>query len=427
MTITKTVVVREHARLTTEFLDTVTLDRASISQTAFDWLCQLSSANDIKGAALVHAEGRRWLRLDNFVGVIETPCGTILEILPKIATMAEDAKRLRLQLQKMISASLDVDVKSFGDADLHTFDLPMSEWVIRQFLVALNHIVQRGVRSDYIRVEDQEKFLRGQLDLAAQLQLPEDRKHLFCIKHDVFTLDRAENRLIRSTLHAVVKIARDPFNWRRANELRILFESIPESVNKENDFKAWSSGRLMAHYQPIKPWCELILSNRLPFSTIGSWHGLSMLFPMEKLFEAFVVSRLRKQVSSGTKISKQVQSEMLCKHDGGSIFQLRPDIVLEKDGQSWVLDTKWKRINALDRSAKYDLNQGDFYQLLAYGRKYLLGAGEMALIYPMSPSFTKPLPVFEYDENLKLWVLPFDLEEGRLLMPENGFDFPIAA
>jgi len=35
------------------------------------------------GAGLVQLEGRRWLRLDNYVGVIEAPDGTRIEILPK--------------------------------------------------------------------------------------------------------------------------------------------------------------------------------------------------------------------------------------------------------------------------------------------------------------------------------------------------------
>ena len=37
------------------------------------------------------------------------------------------------------------------------------------------------------------------------------------------------------------------------------------------------------------------------------------------------------------------------------------------------------------------------------------------LIYPRRAAFDAPLQVFEFTPQLKLWVLPFDLEQGVLL------------
>jgi 5-methylcytosine-specific restriction enzyme subunit McrC len=39
------------------------------------------------------------------------------------------------------------------------------------------------------------------------------------------------------------------------------------------------------------------------------------------------------------------------------------------------------------RDNKYDLAQQDFYQMLAYGHKYLESKGEMVLIYPKTREF----------------------------------------
>ena len=71
------ITVREYARLTTERVAEKSLDRAQVSVSAFDWLCRLSSAFRASGAALVEVESARWLKLDNYVGVIETPCQSI--------------------------------------------------------------------------------------------------------------------------------------------------------------------------------------------------------------------------------------------------------------------------------------------------------------------------------------------------------------
>ena len=108
------------------------------------------------------------------------------------------------------------------------------------------------------------------------------------------------------------------------------------------------------------------------------------------------------------------RSQSLCTHDEASIFQLEPDIFITQGAQRWVLDTKWKLLDEADRRGKYGLSQSDFYQLYAYGKQYLGGAGHMALIYPRTERFTHPLKPFHFDERLSLWVLPFDLDTQAL-------------
>jgi 5-methylcytosine-specific restriction enzyme subunit McrC len=126
------------------------------------------------------------------------------------------------------------------------------------------------------------------------------------------------------------------------------------------------------------------------------------------------------------RLTAQASRESLCIHKGEPIFRLQPDILIEQGTDRWVLDTKWKRLDAGAESNKYGLSQADFYQLFAYGRKYLEGQGKVALIFPMTGSFSAPLSPFSFDENLTLQVLPFDLERACLVTPEDT-DLPIAS
>jgi 5-methylcytosine-specific restriction enzyme subunit McrC len=82
--------------------------------------------------------------------------------------------------------------------------------------------------------------------------------------------------------------------------------------------------------------------------------------------------------------------------------------------QAWVLDTKWKLLDEANREGKFGLSQADFYQLYAYGQ-YLGGVGEMALIYPRFSRFSQPMVPFKFSEELRLHVLPFDLDRDVLL------------
>ena len=268
----RTITVREYARLTTGPVSDVTLDRASVSVTAFDWLCQLSSTFSKAGASLVQVEDRRWLRLDNYVGVIETPCGTRIEILPKHYDSVECVFRSRKLLRRMIAAASDLPVREVGETSLQKFDQPLSEWVMQQFLLGLDHLIKRGVRSDYIRIEASERYLKGQMDMAKQMRQPPHRRHLFNIRHDLFVPDTPENRRLKRALELVCRLTKASKSWRLAQELRVLFQDIPASSDITSDFSRWRHDRLNTHYEAVRPWCELVLYRQMPLSLVGEWN-----------------------------------------------------------------------------------------------------------------------------------------------------------
>ncbi len=415
----KTVVVREYARLTTDTV-AATLDQATITPAAFDWLCNLAAGFTKGGASLLQIENRRWLKLDNFVGVVQTPCGTLLEILPKHTDKSDEDAAIssRALLIKMLEVALDLPVRNTGTANIETFHHPLLEWVMKQFVLALDHLIKRGLRFDYHLIEEEQRYLRGQLDVVKQIRQAPGRAHIFNNRHDLFLPNRPENRLLKAALLRVCKNTNQSDTWRLSHELAGLLAEIPDSKDIQNDFQKWRGDRLMAHYQPIRPWCELVLGQHMPLALRGKTQGISLLFPMEKLFERYVETQLRKKLPVPYTLKTQAASKSLCNHDGRNIFQLRPDFLI-RNGQKTVivLDTKWKLISINDRENKYGLSQSDFYQLFAYGHKHLAGNGEMLMIYPQTDNFNDVLPQFDFSPDLKLWVVPFDLTNNKMNWP----------
>lgn len=405
--------VREHARLTTGPLSETNLDQATISPAAFDWLCHEAQRYRDGDAALVQVDNRHWLRVDNFVGVVEAPDGTRIEILPKHTDSLASVDSARAILYRMLSASLDLPPKVAGPTSLRTFKAPASEWIIQQFLAELDALVRKGLRFDYHAVEEELRFLRGRLRVAQQVRQPAGRQHLFQVEHQVFDVNRAENRLICTALDKVAGVTRDAENWRLAHQLARQLETVERSVDVTGDFRRWSGDRLMRHYSTIRTWCELILGDRTPLAAVGQWHGNSLLFPMEKVFERFVERCLRKHLPQGAKLRVQPRSEYLCRTSTGKMmFQLKPDFIVQYGGENWVVDAKWKRLDSANVEKKYEIVEGDFYQLFAYGKRYLGGHGRMALVYPRTSRFREPLETFFFDDRLSLYVIPLDLETG---------------
>ncbi|MFA5924968.1 MAG: restriction endonuclease [Methylococcaceae bacterium] len=347
------ITVREYAQLTTTIIETPSLDKATVSLSAFDYLCKLSVKCRKTGANLVQQERRTSLRLDNYVGVIETPCGTMLEILPKYVDEASDAATARQLLCRMLQAILNLPApREVGAADVAKFKRPLHEWVMAQFLAQLDVLIKRGIRFDYQRIEEEQRYLRGQLNVVGQMRQPLGRQHFFQIRHDVFLPDRPENRLIKAALDKICAHTQQPDSWRLAHELAGRMTEIPRSRQIAVDFKCW--------------------------------------------------------------------------HQDRNFFQLKPDLMLMQGNERWIMDCKWKRVDGTLRAygddlgvQKYGLSQSDFYQLFAYGQKYLNGNGEMVLIFPQTAKFSAPLPAFHFSDDLYLWVLPFDLNEGVLILSPN--------
>jgi 5-methylcytosine-specific restriction enzyme subunit McrC len=413
--------VREHAWLTTEAV-IPSLDCGQVSESAFDYLCALNESFTRGGARLAQVAGRRRLKLDNFVGVVQTPCGTVLEIVPKHHAAGGNLGEARTLLRKLLLSMLEMPAREVGQAPLMLFDAPLSEWVMRRFLDELDTLLKRGLRFDYHRIEDQLPFLRGQLNLMAQLRQPPGKGHQFHVRHDVYIPNRAENRLLKLALDQVRMSTQQTESWRLAQELSIRLAEIPASKHVAEDFRVWGQERLMAHYRSVKPWCELILNQQMPLAVMGEHYGISLLFPMEKLFEGFVTGWLRRHLSSELEIQTPARSASLCTHVDRSIFRLEPDILISSSERRWVLDAKWKLLDAFDLTNKYGLSQSDFYQLFAYGQKYLKGQGQMALIYPRTETFREPLAPFDFGGGLTLVVLPFDLDKEALIGTERlGF------
>lgn len=412
--LTKEITIREYGLLV-KGGNNCDISCSSIPASAFEWLLVNGQGVGESNRELIRVkrQGKSIaLQAVNFVGVLDTPCGSRIEILPKVTANDENPELARKTLLKMLSVVEKLKLEQFHQSSLQTLKQPLFEVLITQFLQATSKLIKRGLRSQYKRIEKETSFLKGQLLTAKQIRQRPGRQHYFQVSHDVFTTDRAENRILHSAIAQVFKWAKSTNNQRLARELLFVFHDIEKSTDYKSDFRKWSKDRTLAHYRDIKPWCELILSQQSPITMSGVNNGVSFLFPMEVLFERYVAAKLKRQISKPLRITEQTQSKALTKHKEQNWFKLRPDIVVYNDKTIVsVMDTKWKLLNQNLKTGKdkYNLAQSDMYQLFAYGEKYMNGEGELYLIYPKHENFETPLEHFSFKPGLQLNVVPYDL------------------
>ena len=407
-------------------------DRITEDAEVFPWLESLCLGDGNREGAswlkLTRHGNRRAIQVAGHVGVLCSPSGFQLEVLPKIGKNT-DANRARAQLIDMLRCLNGFRHIKTDSARLATAPMPLLEVFIGEFLQAVQAAVKRGLRSDYVTRQDNLFALRGKLLVSQNLRNNLFRPDRFYTEHDEFSPNRPENRLLHAALRGALSMARSPDNQRLARELCFVFADVPESMSVALDFQRVRLDRGMGYYEAALDWAKLILKGLTPLTGTGDAEAPSLLFPMAKVFEAYIAKYLSEQLESSYQLKEQARSKHLVEHDESLWFQLKPDLlVLDKDNKGvLVLDTKWKLLDASAVKDRYKLSQSDFYQLYAYGHHYLDsnrdldGNRDLVLIYPKTDSFNRPLPVFGFPQapRLRLWVLPFCLDNRRLLWEQG--------
>ena len=395
-----------------------------IPEKAFEYLrkCCLCDESESRFLKLKIVHGMEVLQVQNYAGVILCPDGTQIEVLPKVVKNNDKANSdelARLSLLMMLKSLKQFRHIETEVASIKKQKMPLMEIFIAQFLNAVNRLVKKGIKSNYVSEQSNSSFLKGKLLHSQQLRHNFINRHKFFVEYDAYLINRAENRVIHSALALVSSYTKNNKSKKLVQELLFTFDEIPLSTNYKDDFSRIKLSRGMQHYEASISWARLILEGFSPQSMLGRHNAYSLLFPMEAVFENFVAKYLKQRTPQPLKLSAQVQSKSLVSYGDKHYFRLKPDLYLKDviEGDT-VLDTKWKLIDQSKKAGKdkFGLSQGDFYQMLGYGYKYLNGEGNLVLIYPKTDSFNEPLEhSFNYDnENrLKLRVLPFDISPFR--------------
>lgn len=440
MAVKNQAVLYEYGHVTTE---SASGNSALVSQAAFDYLERLCLSSDQDEASFLRLkryQGQRAIQVRNYVGVLQLPTGEQLEILPKIGKSAASDNPGLCPKEESRTALLNMlrHLKQFrhiesSEASVKSQSMPLLEVFIRQFLQSVNQLIKRGLRSEYVQRQDNLHFMKGKLLTSQQLKHNLVNQHKFYVEYDEYLPDRPANRLLHSALAKVAGYTQVNSSQKLCRELNFAFDGIPLSRDIRQDFAAVRIDRGMDYYQQPLAWAKLILEGLSPLSMKGDAKALSLLFPMEAVFEAYVGRVISKQLVQGYHLKEQVQSKSLVDFGDSRWFKLKPDQVIyqQKKGEGkeiqLVMDTKWKLIDASKQNGtdKCGLSQSDFYQMFAYGHKYLGGQGDLVLIYPSWQKFENPIESpFQFSDDLRLWVVPFDVKAGkedkeRLRLPEG--------
>ncbi|KUJ77881.1 hypothetical protein AVO45_07855 [Ruegeria marisrubri] len=332
----------------------------AVTPTEADRLCRLAAAyanrlrcrpEDILARRHAH------LKAGQICGVLAAP-GVTLEILPKLDFDGEDG---RATLVHMLNVAHDLRIWSEGQAGFAPQSLDLLEVVILSFARHLSDTLRNGLPRRYRTEADDLPVLRGALDVKRQFSAHAVRPDRLACRFDELTPDIPLTRVVaaaarmlvrRTALAATLTMLNDALD--RMDRVGRSPDPLRERVVLDRTNTAWHGMYRMA---------RLLLAGRSQSARRGSDEGFALLFPMNELFENYTAKLFRRAMGRRARIQARGKSVTTC-----GLFALRPDILVQTERETLIVDTKWKRLTLSEDKA--GVSQSDIYQMLAYGQGY---------------------------------------------------------
>lgn len=227
-----------------EWLELQALRAAEPDETGSPWL------------RLTQRRGRRAVQVTSYVGVIRAPDGFQIEVLPKVGKAIgggdNEARELLIEMLRCLGGFRHIQTDS---AKLKATRMPLLEvFIPLEFLRTAEHVVKRGLRSDYNARQDNLFALRGKLQLATHLRQNLCRRDRFFTEHDEFSTNRPENRRLHAALRWTLAATTSQANQQLARELCFAFSDVPISDQAAHDFQRV---RLDRRHGALRRWSGL--------------------------------------------------------------------------------------------------------------------------------------------------------------------------
>lgn len=356
----------------------------------------------------------------NYVGLLTLRDGSIIEILPKVYSEdceldVEGCRKILIKILKTVKRFPFVPECMSG---VDVSNMTLLDIYITVFVNEVDKVLKKGIKKDYIRINENAKALKGRLGFREQVTKNFAHQERFFVHYDGYIQNIPQNRIIKTTLLFLLKKTQKQSLIHLIKKYLSMFENVDKSLDIRSDFKKCNSSRLFKHYTIVLKLSKVILEMLSFANYVGEYEMPSLLYPMEKLFEKYVAIKLKGMTAyQGYQIREQDSGHYLVNKP--MRFTLRPDIVLRKDGMCAIMDTKWKIL--FEDSNGISPAQSDMYQMYAYGHKY--GASNLSLIYPFH-SGVKGLgdeaKEFWMEADIRLRVMFYDLVRDEMVGSRRG-------
>lgn len=339
-------------------------------------------------------------RARNYVGFIQHG-DDLIEIFPKVFKQLPVASRdPDLMLRHILywfsycrRWRFPIDKSSLDDLEIDS----LPELIINLIANRMHAAVAASPYHAYQPFQESLQTPRGTINFTryASSSLVTGAFHKLECDHEPFLYDNKVNRIIKYCTRLLMRKTRFAENFRVLEEVTFVLNDVEDEPCTLRDLQSVTVSPFFVEYSEILDLCRIVLGQHFYSSRSYDFPHWSLLFPMEYIFEDFVVGFLEQHFSQVWTVEYQKSDKFLS--DVPKAFLMQQDILLTSrlpGRRSIVIDTKYKlRDRSFKNDVKKGVSQGDMYQMLAYATKR--GCREVVLLYPNTSEELHPPDIFE--------------------------------
>ncbi len=351
--------------------DRVTLSDEGMDQAKLDALLRFNEYHDNQ-----YFDGiAKGIKLKQYVGIIQID-GLTIEVLPKVDRNKDDATWREVLIQ-MLKTTGRLKVQTTGSANVRRQHMNLLEIYFEMYLKELQFLLHSGLVKKYRKETGNVKALKGKLEFAGNIRKNLVHKERFYTTHQVYDQDHKLHQVLSVALDIVQQFSKGTRLNDVCRRVQMDFPEVKKININEQIVGSVMLDRKTAPYEKALEIARLIILNYSPDIKAGQEKMLSLLFDMNVLWEEYVLTMLKKECR-GTDIIVKGQAS---KKFWGAYKTIRPDIVIEKGEETYIVDTKWKRPSNNQPSVE------DLRQMYAYARFW--DTEKVMLLYPGDPIESK--------------------------------------
>ena len=310
------------------------------------------------------------VKFKQYVGVLRIGSLTI-EVLQKIDGVnnnTEDDKKLwQSLLYKMVRKASNLDGKLSGFANLNFHSNNFISMYIAYFVKEVAYLNRSGLIKKYHRKEGNLTSLKGRLNFLKQISRNLEHAERFYVNYTTYDRDNFLNQILYKALMACRRLNTSPDLSGKIEAEILNFPDVSNINVTDASFKKIKFDRKSAGYKNAISLARFILMRLFPALKSGQTDTIAVMYDMNKLYEKYIVIRLKEALGSEYRVSAQDKIDFWKFEKDKSYRKVKPDLVVfDKDNNTVaILDTKWK----VPKEEQFPSIQ-DLRQMFVYNQYY---------------------------------------------------------
>ncbi|MBK7302650.1 MAG: restriction endonuclease [Saprospiraceae bacterium] len=284
------------------------------------------------------------VRFQQYVGVIQVGNLTI-EILPKIGKEADSSGNKDEWQQVLIDMLRECNwmkIHAHDKASLQYKYNNILEAYLELFISECEALFRHGLIKKYRSKSSNCTSLKGKLLFSQNIQKNLVHQERFFTKHQVYDNNNIFNQIILKALKLVPLISSSPLLADRVYSLLLSFPELSDLRINEETFKKLVFDKKTVAYQEAIEIAAMLLLNYRPDISSGQNHVLAILFDMNDLWEEYIYRQIQRHNNKNWKIEPLEEKYFWQQTNTTRKKSIKPDIVINSNGKTIIIDTKWK-------------------------------------------------------------------------------------